>query len=50
MNLNQQVHPHYREKNYQILNKELFMVLDIENPQFNFQNEASNSQLLIVGK
>ena len=30
--------------------KELFMVLDVENPQFNFQNEASNSQLLLVGR
>lgn len=30
--------------------KELFMVLDVEHPQFNFQNEASNSQLLVVGK
>lgn len=28
----------------------LFMVLDVEKPQFNFQNELSNSQLLLVGK
>ena len=26
------------------------MVLDVENPQFNFQNESSNSQLLLVGR
>ena len=30
--------------------KELFMLLDVEGPQLNFQNELSNSQLLLVGK
>ena len=30
--------------------KELFMVLDVDGPQLNFQNELSNSQLLLVGK
>jgi hypothetical protein len=30
--------------------KEIFMVLDVRTPQFNFQNETSNSQLLLVGK
>lgn len=30
--------------------KEIYMVLDVRNPQFNFQNETSNSQLLLIGK
>ncbi|CAI2377773.1 unnamed protein product [Moneuplotes crassus] len=32
------------------IKKELFMVLDVVDPQFNFQNELSNSQLLIFGE
>lgn len=32
------------------IKKELFMVLDIHHPQFNFQDEISNSQVLVAGK
>jgi len=41
---------HYSFEDMPNVKRELFMVLNVERPQFNFQNEESNSQLLLVGK